>query len=225
MIGAEVIIEEAFMDVFCDLMYGGGWMEIEWEEVNRESNWALVSAINIVLKIRDHGLTCFTLAMVEFKSVPLTRLDLLFLAGQTRTLPPRSSFSRSLSCSNTASNCPQEFKTKEHWPPSQPGKSNQWKQATTLNGRPYIVRHLLTMALGGEELNKGDEICSAIVSLRLTASNSGCARRLDQKSTRYVQFPLCALGFALTDTSTDLSGQREGRKKGMFVLSVDSLYC
>jgi len=24
--GAEVIIEEAFMDVFCDLMYGGGWM-------------------------------------------------------------------------------------------------------------------------------------------------------------------------------------------------------
>jgi len=27
--GAEVIIEEAFMDVFCDLMYGGGWMEIE----------------------------------------------------------------------------------------------------------------------------------------------------------------------------------------------------
>jgi hypothetical protein len=25
--GAEVIIEEAFMDVFCDLMYGGGWME------------------------------------------------------------------------------------------------------------------------------------------------------------------------------------------------------
>jgi hypothetical protein len=30
----EVIIEEAFMDVFCDLMYSGGWMEIEWEEVN-----------------------------------------------------------------------------------------------------------------------------------------------------------------------------------------------
>jgi len=28
MMGTEVIIEEAFMDVFCDLMYGGGWMEI-----------------------------------------------------------------------------------------------------------------------------------------------------------------------------------------------------
>jgi hypothetical protein len=44
-IGAEVIIEEAFMDVFCDLMYGGGWMEIEREEVDQECNWALVSAI------------------------------------------------------------------------------------------------------------------------------------------------------------------------------------
>ena len=62
-IGAEVIIEEAFMDVFCDLMYGGGWMEIEQEEVDRESNWALVSAINIVLKIYNYGLTCFMLAV------------------------------------------------------------------------------------------------------------------------------------------------------------------
>jgi len=42
--GAEVIIEEAFMDVFCDLMYGGGWMEIEREEVDRGCNWVLVRA-------------------------------------------------------------------------------------------------------------------------------------------------------------------------------------
>jgi hypothetical protein len=41
--GAEVIIEEAFTDVFCDLVYGGGWMDIEREEVDRECNWALVS--------------------------------------------------------------------------------------------------------------------------------------------------------------------------------------
>ena len=38
-------------------------MESEWEEVDRECNWALVSAINIVLKIHDHGLTCFMLAV------------------------------------------------------------------------------------------------------------------------------------------------------------------
>jgi hypothetical protein len=41
--GAEVIIGEAFIDVFCDLLYGGGWMDIEREEVDRECNWALVS--------------------------------------------------------------------------------------------------------------------------------------------------------------------------------------
>jgi len=29
--GTEVIIE-ALTDVFCDLMYGSGWMEIKWEE-------------------------------------------------------------------------------------------------------------------------------------------------------------------------------------------------
>ena len=40
--GTEVIIEEAFMDVFCDLMYVGGWMEIEREEVDRECNWTPV---------------------------------------------------------------------------------------------------------------------------------------------------------------------------------------
>jgi hypothetical protein len=41
--GTEAIIEEAFIDVFCDLVYGGGWMDIEREEVDRECNWALVS--------------------------------------------------------------------------------------------------------------------------------------------------------------------------------------
>jgi len=30
--GAEVIIDDAFIDVFCDLVYGGGWMDIEREE-------------------------------------------------------------------------------------------------------------------------------------------------------------------------------------------------
>lgn len=42
-VGSEVVIEEAFIDVFCDLVYGGGWMDIEREEYDRECNWALVS--------------------------------------------------------------------------------------------------------------------------------------------------------------------------------------
>jgi hypothetical protein len=55
-----VIIEDAFMDVFCDLMYGGGWIETKWEEVDQDCNWALVSGI--ALKMHDHWLTCFMLA-------------------------------------------------------------------------------------------------------------------------------------------------------------------
>jgi hypothetical protein len=41
--GTEAVIEEAFIDVFCDLVYGGGWMDTEREDVDRECNWALVS--------------------------------------------------------------------------------------------------------------------------------------------------------------------------------------
>lgn len=42
--GAEEIIEEAFVDVFCDLIYGGGWMDLErGEMLDRDCNWALVS--------------------------------------------------------------------------------------------------------------------------------------------------------------------------------------
>ena len=41
---SEEVIEEAFIDVFCDLVYGGGWMDLEREEeLDRECNWALVS--------------------------------------------------------------------------------------------------------------------------------------------------------------------------------------
>ena len=42
-VGSEEVIEEAFVDVFCDLVYGGGWMDTErGEELDRECNWALV---------------------------------------------------------------------------------------------------------------------------------------------------------------------------------------
>jgi len=41
--GSEEMMEEAFLDVFCDLVYGGGWMDMErGEEVDRDCNWALV---------------------------------------------------------------------------------------------------------------------------------------------------------------------------------------
>lgn len=40
---SEEVIEEPFVDVFCDLVYGGGWMDAErGEDIDRECNWALV---------------------------------------------------------------------------------------------------------------------------------------------------------------------------------------
>ncbi|KAH6902577.1 hypothetical protein BKA70DRAFT_1388193 [Coprinopsis sp. MPI-PUGE-AT-0042] len=42
-VGNEEVIEEAFIDVFCDLVYGGGWMDLErGESLDRDCNWALV---------------------------------------------------------------------------------------------------------------------------------------------------------------------------------------
>lgn len=44
-LGGEEVVEESFVDVFCDLIYGGGWMDDERrEDTDRECNWALVSA-------------------------------------------------------------------------------------------------------------------------------------------------------------------------------------
>ena len=58
-VGAEEVIEEAFIDVFCDLVYGGGWMDVERiEDVDRECNWALVR--NHAFLMRAHGEPCLT---------------------------------------------------------------------------------------------------------------------------------------------------------------------
>ncbi len=112
--GTEVIIEEAFMDVFCDLVYGGGWMEIEREEVDQECNWALVRVTVWIL--RDHHLNI--LCPCRSSSNLFHYPGRLFLAVPTHGLPPQCSFSRSLCRSNTANNYLQGYKTKERWVPS-----------------------------------------------------------------------------------------------------------
>src|SRR6266581_6817411 len=109
--GAEVIIEEAFMDVFCDLMYGGGWMEIEREEVDRECNWALVRVTIWVLCDQHLNILCRFRSSSNLFHYP----GRLFLAVPTHGLPPQCSFSKSLCRSNTANNYLQAYKTKEHW--------------------------------------------------------------------------------------------------------------
>jgi hypothetical protein len=46
-LGSEEVIEATFLDAFIDLIYGGGWMDLErGESVDRDCNWALVSTFN-----------------------------------------------------------------------------------------------------------------------------------------------------------------------------------
>jgi len=82
--GTEVTIEayeEAFVEVFCDLMHLGvsGWMEIEREEVDRKRNWALVRATVKVL--HDHHLN--VLCPCRLSSNPFHQPARLFLAVPT----------------------------------------------------------------------------------------------------------------------------------------------
>lgn len=139
--GSEEVIEEAFLDVFCDLVYGGGWMDIERvEETDRECNWALVSSL---CNFTSH--TKFLRSMIhkiEFKSLPV---------NQTSVPPggdPRSSTTAVL----FEEFVPLEYRqqlakdsgTKRRLPFffSASTKSKQWKPAATLNGRPYVIGHV-----------------------------------------------------------------------------------
>lgn len=69
--GAEMIMEEAFVDVFCDLVYRGGWVDIGRDEVDRECNWALVSAS--VERIRDRRSDVFSAGRVQV--APAVKVD------------------------------------------------------------------------------------------------------------------------------------------------------
>ncbi|KAF9483685.1 hypothetical protein BDN70DRAFT_873531 [Pholiota conissans] len=119
-IGNEEIIEEAFLDVFCDLIYGGGWMDLErGEMLDRDCNWALVEYKSLppsrstATGGADPRTTTTLILFEEF--VPLEYREQLAVKSSSRRRLP-SLFSTS-------------------------GKK-QWKQAATLNGRPYVVGHV-----------------------------------------------------------------------------------
>ncbi|PPQ99370.1 hypothetical protein CVT24_009200 [Panaeolus cyanescens] len=119
-VGSEEVIEEAFIDVFCDLIYGGGWMDLErGEMLDRDCNWALVEYKSLPAArstISGSGVdprTATTLILFE-EFVPLEYREQLAIKSSNRRRLP------SLFAS---------------------GKK-QWKQAQTLNGRPYVVGHV-----------------------------------------------------------------------------------
>ncbi|KAF8063469.1 hypothetical protein FPV67DRAFT_1506721 [Lyophyllum atratum] len=120
-VGSEEVIEEAFVDVFSDLIYGGGWMDLErYEELDRDCNWALIEFKSLPPNRTtasggsDPRISTTLILFEEF--VPLEYRQQLAVTGSTRRRLP-SFFSQST-------------------------KSKPWKQAATLNGRPYIVGHV-----------------------------------------------------------------------------------
>ncbi|KAJ7196677.1 hypothetical protein GGX14DRAFT_526692 [Mycena pura] len=118
-LGPEEVIEEAFLDVFCDLLYGGGWMERAagvggpTADLARECAWALVEYKSRSGGQQDPGAT-----LVLFEEF-VPREYRLALAGAA---PP-----------GTRRRLPSLFT------PSPPGGGKTWKQAATLNGRPYVL--------------------------------------------------------------------------------------
>ncbi|KZT64696.1 hypothetical protein DAEQUDRAFT_678109 [Daedalea quercina L-15889] len=119
-LGAEEVIEEAFVDVFCDLVYGGGWLDIERsEEIDRECNWALV----------------------EFKSLPVTKSTV------SGTADPRTSSTLFLFEEFVPFEYRQQLASPGRARRRLPslfgsGSKKQWKPAPTLNGRPYVIGHV-----------------------------------------------------------------------------------
>ncbi|KAH9979484.1 hypothetical protein BGW80DRAFT_1435011 [Lactifluus volemus] len=134
-----VVIEEAFIDVFCDLVYGGGWMDIEREDYDRECNWALI----------------------EFKSLPLSRST---VSGGSDPLCPLE-YRQQLSAGVPNRRTLASFFS--------PGKTKQWKQAATLNGRPYVVGHvprgLNSREVEFEGLLRGNNSSTKMISLDSSA--------------------------------------------------------
>ncbi|KAF8646242.1 hypothetical protein AX16_007312 [Volvariella volvacea WC 439] len=120
-VGAEEIMEESFVDVFCDLVCGSGWMDIDHsDQLERDCNWALIEFKALppgktsVLGGSDPRTDTLLVLFEEF--VPLEYRQQLAGQGEPRRRLP-ALFSNA-------------------------GKSKQWKQAATLNGRPYVVGYV-----------------------------------------------------------------------------------
>ncbi|KAF4583846.1 hypothetical protein EYR40_002341 [Pleurotus pulmonarius] len=145
-LGGEEVVEEGFVDVFCDLVCGSGWLEVELERtasdlLDRECNWALV----------------------EFRSLPHSRSPAsdssplstsLSSSTQSSSFDPRSAATmilfeefipleyrqklRAALGSSSRRRLPSLFSSASQATVSSPSKSKQWKTASsTANGRGY----------------------------------------------------------------------------------------
>ncbi|KAF8577497.1 hypothetical protein K439DRAFT_1364585 [Ramaria rubella] len=107
----EEAIEEGFLDAFCDLLYGSGWVD-RGEQTFRDCNWALV----------------------EYKSMPQSR------PSGPLPPDPRTGASLWLYEEFVPFEYRSQLTApKRKLPISMFGMNKGWKPATTLNGRPYVV--------------------------------------------------------------------------------------
>ncbi|KAH9946731.1 hypothetical protein B0H21DRAFT_387570 [Amylocystis lapponica] len=187
-LGSEEVIEEAFVDVFCDLVYGGGWMDIErCEDTDRECNWALVEfkSLPIARTTAVSGTadprTSTTLILFE-EFVPLEYRQQLAVSGANRRRLP-SLFSNS-------------------------SKSKQWKPAPTLNGRPYVVGHVPPSPsyreVEFEGLLHANESVTKIISLNRSPSGENGNSNLKTIITNNLN-----KGMSLTASNVAAPGQTE----------------
>ncbi len=93
--GTEEVIEEAFLDVFCDLIYGGGWLDVErTEELDRECNWALVRISLSISVFPNRSLPhfAFRLSINPYRSRKRLLLELLIPGPPPLLCYSRNSF-------------------------------------------------------------------------------------------------------------------------------------
>jgi hypothetical protein len=76
-LGGEVLVEEAFLDAWCDLLISGGWMDRD-ETTLRECNWAIVRPLSLIFWLRpvqrvlDVMLTFASCSFqVQYKALPI----------------------------------------------------------------------------------------------------------------------------------------------------------
>ncbi|KAI6024237.1 hypothetical protein EDC04DRAFT_3143412 [Pisolithus marmoratus] len=98
-VGSEEVIEEAFLDVFCDLIYGGGWSDFEHAgKIDKETNWALIEfkalPFNETSVRPGVDPRSATMVMIFEEFVPVEYRESLMKDTATRSQPPlRSSLS------------------------------------------------------------------------------------------------------------------------------------
>ena len=125
-------------------------------------------------------------ALHRSNSSPSRLQDPPFPAARTHVHPLAFSSLKSSCHSNTANNSSPVCRTLSSF--FSPGKTKQWKQATTLNGRPYVVGHvprgLNSREVEFEGLHRGSHSSTKVISLDCDGPVKRDVNHLDAVSSR-----------------------------------------